>query len=324
MLAQPDDARERPADRPGGAPAPPAPGAGAWWMVFVLFTFYLMSYVDRTIVAHLVGPLKQSLSLSDFQMGLVLGPAFAVTYSLAMLPAGWIVDRFDRRLVVGGAMIFWSLMTMACGLASSAIGLVAARMLIAVGEALLTPSAYALIGDRFPRRSLASALALYNTGAKAGTSVAFFVAAAAIAAAGVLHAAGTFGGRFEPWQIVFFLVGAPGLVLGLLPLTFGRRARRSPSAPPRPPRRKGRSPSSGAMPGPSRPWCSASPSWRSPTARSRRGCPPSCNAPTAGTRRVTARRSGPWRPSRRCSPSPRACSSTGSTPGACETPRSAT
>ncbi|MDB5424962.1 MAG: permease of the major facilitator superfamily [Phenylobacterium sp.] len=207
-------------EAPPADTAPLAAGFGGWWVVFVLFLFYLMSYVDRTIIAHLVDPMKASLHLGDFEMGLLLGPAFAFAYSLAMLPAGWVVDRFDRRTVVGGAMIFWSLMTIACGLASSIFWLVAARMMIAVGEAVLTPAAYALIGDHVPRRQLTTGLAFYNTGAKAGTSVAFFVAAGAIAAAGVLRDGSALGGRFESWQIVFFLVGVPGLLFGLLPLTF--------------------------------------------------------------------------------------------------------
>lgn len=197
----------------------PAIGARDWWMVFVLFIFYVMSYVDRTIIAHLVDPIKRSFQLGDFQMSLVLGPAFALSFSLAAFPAGWLVDRFDRRLLSSIAILFWSLMTMACGFAQGLVGLIVARMLLAVGEAMLQPVAYALIADRFPKDRLGSALAVYNTGGKAGTSVAYFSAAIAITAAGAIAVSQPQVG-LQTWQIVFVLVGLPGLVLAFLPLTF--------------------------------------------------------------------------------------------------------
>jgi MFS family permease len=179
-----------------------------------------MSFIDRTILAHMVDPMRQTLGISDFQMSLILGPVFAASYSVAAIGAGWAVDRFDRRIVIGSAMMLWSVMTIACGFASSIMWLAAARMMVAVGEAFVSPTAIALIGDRFPPSRLSSGLAVFGMGAKAGTSAAFFAAAAAFAAAYAIKDRGAFAAGFEVWQIVLILVALPGLILAFAPLTF--------------------------------------------------------------------------------------------------------
>ncbi len=193
----------------------------SWWMVFVLFCFYLMSQIDRGIIAQFVDPIRKTYNLGDFQMSLILGPAFAVSYSLAALPGGWIVDKFDRRLVAGGAMMFWSLATMACGFAPGLIWLAVARMMLAVGEAMLNPVAFAFIGDCFPKARLSSAMAVYNTAPKVGASLSYFTVAAAIVAALALKTNFAPAAGFATWQIVFVVFAAPGLILAFLPLTFG-------------------------------------------------------------------------------------------------------
>lgn len=198
-----------------------------WWMAIVLSTFYILSYVDRTIAAHLVDPVKKSFTLTDFEISLILGPAFGFTYALSSLPAGWLADRFDRRLVVLGGALFWSLMTMACGFATTAIALVATRMLVAIGEATLAPSAASMIADGFPPRQLGTALAIYQSGSKIGSSLAYFVAAGTIVAATAISMPGALGYGFLPWQIVFMLVGFPGIFLAFLPLTFPKVERRT-------------------------------------------------------------------------------------------------
>lgn len=198
-------------------------GLDAWWLVFVLFLFYALSYIDRSLVAHIVDPIRASFNLSDFQISLIMGPAFAFAYAAASLPAGWLADKYDRRLVVLVGAMFWSLMTVACGLVTDATGLAIARMLVAVGEALLVPAGAALIADRFPPTRLATALGLYGTGAKAGTSLAYFAAAGALAMAGWMIATNQHFGR-EAWQLVFIVVGLPGVVLALLPLTLRKTA----------------------------------------------------------------------------------------------------
>lgn len=194
-------------------------GLDAWWVVFILFLFYAVSFVDRSLIAHIVDPIRESFSLTDFEMSLILGPAFAFAYAAASFPAGWIADKFDRRIVIMLGALFWSLMTVACGLAASAIDLALARMCVAIGEALLVPASAALIADRFPPSRLATALGIYVTGAKVGTSLVYFIAAGAISGAGWLVATNAHFG-LTPWQLVFVIVGLPGVFLAFLPLTI--------------------------------------------------------------------------------------------------------
>jgi len=207
---------------------PPEPEADleAWWMAVVLLLFYVLSMVDRTMIVMLVEPIKAHLKLSDFQMSLILGPAFGLAYALISVPAGWAADTWPRRWVAYGAVTFWGLMTVASGLATSFAALFAARALIAVGEGMLAPCAYSLMSDRFPRKRLASAMAAYSMGPKIGQSVAYLSGALALAAATAIVAHHTpFLGAFQPWQIVFFIVGAPAVVLAFLAFSYREPAR---------------------------------------------------------------------------------------------------
>jgi MFS family permease len=209
--------------------AGPEPRAGfaAWWMVGVLLTFYILSYCDRIIITLMTEDLKADLHLSDVQLSLILGPAFAVCYAVAGFPLGWAADRFPRRIVVWAGTSVWSLATVACGLVSSFFPLFFLRAAVGVGEASLSPAAYSLIADRFPRRMLTRALSVFTMGPKAGSTVAYAVGAAAIALGATL---GTMHlpviGALRPWQFVFLLVGAPGLILALLAFSFREPPRR--------------------------------------------------------------------------------------------------
>ena len=226
-MAQTTDASRRagPADLGAGEPAA---DFGAWWMVAVLLAVYILSIVDRTMIALLVDPIKHRLGISDFQMSLILGPAFGVAYSLFNLPSGWAADRWQRRWVIFGGIFLWALMTILCGFATTFIALFMARMLVAIGEASLTPSAFSLITDRFPRRRLTSAISAYMMGPKSGASLAFILGGVAVGVATMLISrGGALLQGFEPWQLVFFMVGAPGLVMAFLVFTFPEPARRS-------------------------------------------------------------------------------------------------
>jgi len=93
-----------------------APRLGtAWWMVAVLFTIYLFSWIDRLVVSMLVEPVKLGLHLSDFQMSLILGPSFAFVYAIFGIPLGWAADHYQRRLVIFFAALVWTAATIACG-----------------------------------------------------------------------------------------------------------------------------------------------------------------------------------------------------------------
>jgi len=195
-------------------------------MLGVLFLFYFIAWVDRYSLTMMVEPIKADLGLSDFQMSLVLGPAFAVFYAIFGLPLGLAADRFDRRWVIYIGLTFWSLATIATGFAETFAGLLLARMAIGIGEASLVPAAYSLLADRFHKGRLATAMAIFAMGQKSGMAASFTLAALAIAAAGWVHQLLPQARELAPWQAAFVLLGAPGLGLALLVFSFREPSRR--------------------------------------------------------------------------------------------------
>lgn len=194
---------------------------GAWWMVAVLFVLNVFSMLDRLILTMLVGDIKADLLISDFQMSMILGPAFAIFYAAFGLPLGWAVDRFRRAPIIFFGVLFWALATMASGFARSYEALFLARICVGIGEAALAPAAVSLIADAFPKERATTALAVYSSASKIGSAIALALGAVAVAAATVVIAdQGDVMGLEQPWHVVMALVGAPGLVLAALVFTF--------------------------------------------------------------------------------------------------------
>lgn len=130
------------------APVPGRIGFASWWMLAILLALYVLALIDRGAIALLVVPIQKDLALSDVQMGVILGPAFAISYSLFGLPMGWASDRFSRRLILFVAITIWSLAAAGSGLATSFMILLIARVLVGAGEAALSPIAYRLCANR--------------------------------------------------------------------------------------------------------------------------------------------------------------------------------
>lgn len=194
----------------------PSP-ARAWLTVLVLSTCYVFSLLDRLIVSLLVEPMKQSLSLSDVQIGLLQGSAFAIFYATMGVPLGRLADRVNRRNLVAWAIAFWGLCTAASGLARGFIGLLIARVGVGAGEAALTPAAYSIIGDSFKGDRLGRAMGVYTVGGAIGSGIALLIGGAIyrqIDAAGPMTMPGI--GLLQPWQITLVAVGLPGLLLALI------------------------------------------------------------------------------------------------------------
>lgn len=206
-------------------------GFASWWMVAVLFSLYVFSWLDRLILSMLVGPIKADLALSDFQMGQLLGPAFAISYAIFGLPLGWAVDRYARRGIVFFGVTVWAIATVASGFATSFEGLMLARVFVGVGEAALMPAAYSLLADEFPKDRLAFASSAFQMGGKVGSATAFGLGGVAIAFAATLKDVELpILGFAAPWQIVFVMVGLPGFLLAFLVFTFREPARRGVAA----------------------------------------------------------------------------------------------
>ncbi|SFR89295.1 MFS transporter [Sphingomonas jatrophae] len=207
--------------------ASPRGGAGAWWMVAVLFAMYVFSWLDRLIVSMLVTPLKADLGLSDVQISMITSTSFAFFYALFGLPLGWAADRLSRRWLIFGGVLTWAAATIACGYARSFEALLIARIFVGAGEAALLPAAYSLIADAFPRDRLALPTSVFQMAGKVGSATAFGFGGLAIAFAtarsGIslpLH------GPAQPWQLVMMMVGLPGFLLAFLVFTFREPARR--------------------------------------------------------------------------------------------------
>lgn len=206
----------------------PWPSSGkAWYAVSVLVVAFIFSFIDRIIIALLVEPIKADLGISDFGIGLLQGLAFAVFYALIGIPIGRWADHHSRRRIIGIGIFLWSLMTAACGLARNFWQLFLARVGVGVGEAALSPAAYSMIADYFPREKLGRALGVYQAGAFFGAGLAFLVGGLVIrfVMGGddfVLPLIGT----VRPWQVVFFSVGLPGVLVALLMYTVDEPERR--------------------------------------------------------------------------------------------------
>jgi MFS family permease len=169
------------------------------WVLFSLVLVYTFNFIDRQIIGILAVPIKADLGLSDTELGLMGGLAFALFYTGLGIPIALLADRSSRTWIITLALATWSAMTAACGLATNFWQLFLARVGVGVGEAGGVAPAYSLIADFFPATHRARALSIYSFGIPIGGAL------------GIV-----FGGVIASmidWRSAFFLVGAAGLIL---------------------------------------------------------------------------------------------------------------
>jgi MFS family permease len=194
--------------------------AYSWYVVVILTLTYTVSFVDRQIMALMVGPIRRDLVISDTQMSLLLGLAFAVFYTLLGIPIARLADRFSRRGIIAAGITIWCVMTATCGLTRNFSQLFIARVGVGVGEAALSPSALSLISDYFPPKTRARAVAFYTMGITFGVGIAMIVGGKVITL--VQNAPNVVlpvVGELYAWQTVFIVVGLPGLLMAVLMAT---------------------------------------------------------------------------------------------------------
>ena len=227
----PDTAGRLGMNSPSVGPTRRASTARPWYTLAVLTLANVSGLLDRQVVALLVEPLKRDLLLSDTQVSLLMGLSFALFYSVLGLPVGVLVDRYSRRRIVAIGAVLWSGMTVLCGFAQSFGQLLVLRMGVGVGEATLVPSAVSLISDVFPQEHRARAMSVFALGTFLGSGIAYAIGAyvAGFSAAGATIALPLVG-AIRSWQVVFLVVGLPGLVIGALALTIDE-PRTVPAAP---------------------------------------------------------------------------------------------
>ncbi len=215
----------------------PSP-AYSWYVVGVLTLAYVFSFIDRQILSLLVKPIRRDLEISDTQMSLLMGASFAIFYTLFGIPLGRLADTKSRRAIVAVGIAFWSIMTAGCGVTKKYWELLLMRMGVGVGEATLSPAAYSMIADYFPPERRSTAMSVYSMGIYIGSGLAFILGGLVVVFASNQESFELpLLGAVRSWQLVFFLVGLPGLLVALLVFATVRE-----------PVRKGLSRTAGAAP----------------------------------------------------------------------------
>ena len=175
---------------------------GGYYTLVVLTIVYSFNFIDRQLLAILQESIKADLALSDSQLGLLTGFAFAVFYVTAGISIARWADQSNRRNIIALAVFIWSFMTAISGLAQNYVQLLLARIGVGIGEAGGSPPSHSIISDVFPPHRRASAISFYSTGVNIGILFGFL-----------------FGGwlnEFFGWRVAFMVVGIPGILLAIL------------------------------------------------------------------------------------------------------------
>ena len=197
-----------------GVPWPPA--GVAYYTLFVLILQLASSQLDIAIVPYLGASIKADLHLTDFSFSLMVGLSFGLFYTAVGIPIAWLIDRFNRKRLLALAITVWSIGTALCGVAQNYAQLFLARFLVGAGEAVNGPTAYSITSDLFPREKMPRAIAILQIGSILGpaitTLISFFVLSAFLHIAPIHVPFGVIHG----WQLIFIIVGLPGLFIALL------------------------------------------------------------------------------------------------------------
>ncbi|AWI09802.1 MFS transporter [Ereboglobus luteus] len=184
----------------------------AWAVVGVFVFLTALASVDRFLIGLVVDPIREAFRLDDIKMGLLQGPVFAIAFLIGSLLMGWIVDRWSSRRILFLGVLVWSAGTIFFGLAASFSGLVFARALLAIGQSVLQPAGWSVLGKLFPAEKLSLALGVLATGTQIGVASSYLLGGFMISWAGAFatDALPVIGGG-APWRIVFLAVGIIGI-----------------------------------------------------------------------------------------------------------------
>ncbi len=172
------------------------------YTLFMLVVVFTSSHVDRQIMGILGQPIKDSLQISDTQLGLLTGIMFAVFYATLGMPMAMWADRNNRRNLISFSVFLWSLMTALCAAATNFLQLLLMRIGVGVGEAGSNPPSHSIIADLYPPEKRSTAMAIFGTGVNWGILIGFLV--------------GGWINEWYGWRIAFLVVGLPGILIALL------------------------------------------------------------------------------------------------------------
>jgi len=187
-----------------GSAAPTSSYSAAYtgYITFILALVFMLAATDRNIMSILLVPMQDELKVSDTAMGALTGAAFALVYATAALPLARLADRGNRRNLIAVAVGFWSAMTAVCGLATSYMTLLVARMGVAAGEAAHQPAIMSMVGDLYPRHRRGIAIGCIMIGSSIGIALGAYIA-------GLMS-------DLYGWRTAFFVMGLPGLLVAVL------------------------------------------------------------------------------------------------------------
>jgi MFS family permease len=198
----------------------------AWFVVAILVLLYAFSVVDRLALSIMVDEIRSDLRITDTEFGLLGGLSFAAFYTLMGLPIGGLVDRYSRRWIIYLGVSAWSLASAAGAFASNYTQFFFARMGVGVGEAALSPAAYSLLGDIFPKHRLSGPTSLFAMGSTLGVAFSFAVGGPLLQYFTKHHADLPLAlSAIPPWRSVLLTLSLPGLLLAFLAFAFREPAR---------------------------------------------------------------------------------------------------
>jgi MFS family permease len=171
----------------------------AWAILALLVLIYILSFVDRQIVAVLASQIRIELDLSNLQIGLLYGTAFSFVYACSGIPMGRLADQWSRSAMIGIGLFIWSFMTVLSGFAGSFAFLVICRLFVGVSQAMLSPAAYALMAEYFSPDKRATVFSIYASGIFIGIGLSFLVGGSIALQA--------------DWRTAMIVVGLPGVIL---------------------------------------------------------------------------------------------------------------
>jgi MFS family permease len=206
----------------------------AWYLAVLFGVFFILSFVDRQIIAVLVPYIKEELALTDLQLSYIGGLSFVIFYTTLGIPIGRMVDIYNRKYILLAGILIWTSATSLCSLASQYWHLLVLRMGVGIGEATLAPCSFSILADVFPRERLATAIGICTTGAAIGLGLAYLGGALVLdwTNTHLINEGGTVSipllGDLTPWRFVFLVVGVPGILLAMLLFTFKEPQRKAP------------------------------------------------------------------------------------------------
>jgi len=172
------------------------------YVLVILTTVYAFNFIDRQILVILSEPIKADLGLTDTQLGLLTGLAFAALYVTMGLPIARLADKGNRKNIVVASLTVWSLMTAISGFVANFFQLLLARIGVGIGEAGGSPPSHSIISDYFPPEKRGTALAIYSTGIYIGVLLGFVIG-------GVIA-------KLYGWRVTFYAIGIPGILLAIV------------------------------------------------------------------------------------------------------------